>query len=281
MQTTVSSATREVVIGDGRPTVLIGERINPTGRKKLAAALAAGDMDVVSREALAQVEAGADILDVNVGSVGVDEAGLLAKVVQAVSEAVDVPLSLDSDSPGALEAALKVYQGKPIVNSVTGQERSLTGVLPLVKEYGAAVIALTMDDDGIPPDPARRAAIAHRIVEKAESVGIPREDVIVDCLVLTVATDTNTAIVTLEAVRRVREELGVNQTMGASNTSYGLPERDVINCTFLAMAINTGVTCPTVNAEKVRPTVLSTDLILGRDNYAMRYIQDYRQRQTH
>ena len=278
MHTIVSSATREVVIGDDRPTVLIGERINPTVRKKLAAALEAGDMEVLRREAVAQVEAGADILDVNVGSSGVDELGLLAQVVQAVAEAVDVPLSLDSDNPGALEAALKVYRGKPIINSVTGQESSLSEVLPLVREYGAAVIALTIDDEGIPADPARRVAIACRIVERAESIGIPREDVIIDCLVLTVATESDAALVTLEAVRRVKEELGVNQTLGASNVSYGLPERNVLNSAFLAMAINAGVTCPTVNAARVRQAVLATDLLLGRDRYARRYIKDYRQR---
>lgn len=278
MHTIVSSATREVVIGDDRPTVLIGERINPTVRKKLAAALEAGDMEVLRREAVAQVEAGADILDVNVGSSGVDEVGLLAQVVQAVAEAVDVPLSLDSDNPGALEAALKVYRGKPIINSVTGQESSQSEVLPLVREYGAAVIALTIDDEGIPADPARRVAIACRIVERAESLGIPREDVIVDCLVLTVATESDAALVTLEAVRRVKEELGVNQTLGASNVSYGLPERNVLNSAFLAMAINAGVTCPTVNAARVRQAVLATDLLLGRDRYARRYIKDYRQR---
>ena len=278
MHTIVSSATREVVIGDDQPTVLIGERINPTGRKKLAAALEAGDMEVLRREAVAQVEAGADILDVNVGSSGVDEVGLLAQVVQAVADAVDVPLSLDSDNPGALEAALKVYRGKPIVNSVTGQERSLAEVLPLVREYGAAVIALTIDDEGIPADPARRVAIAQKIVERAESLGIPCEDVIIDCLVLTVATESDAALVTLEAVRRVKEELGVNQTLGASNVSYGLPERNVLNGAFLAMAINAGVTCPTVNAARVRQAVLATDLLLGRDRYARRYIKDYRQR---
>jgi len=278
MHTIVSSATREVVIGDDQPTVLIGERINPTGRKKLAAALEAGDMELLRREAVAQVEAGADILDVNVGSSGVDEVGLLAQVVQAVAETVDVPLSLDSDNPGALEAALKVYRGKPIINSVTGQERSLAEVLPLVKGHGAAVIALTMDDEGIPADPARRVAIAQKIIERAESLGIPREDVIIDCLVLTVATESDAALVTLEAVRQVREELGVNQTLGASNVSYGLPERNVLNSAFLAMAINAGVTCPTVNAARVRQAVLATDLLLGRDRYARRYIQDYRQR---
>ena len=279
MHTTVSSAAREVTIGVDRPTVLIGERINPTGRKKLAASLAAGDMEMVRREAVIQVEAGADILDVNVGSSGVDEVGLLSRAVQAVMEAVDVPLSLDSDSPAALEAALKVYRGKPIVNSVTGQERSLAEVLPLVREYGAAVIALTMDDEGIPPDAARRVAIARTIVERAESLGIPREDVIVDCLVLTVATESEAGLVTLEAVRRVKEELGVNQTLGASNVSYGLPERDVLNDAFLAMTITAGVTCPTVNVARVRQTVLATDLLLGRDRYARQYIKAYRQRQ--
>lgn len=278
MHTILSSATREVVIGDDQPTVLIGERINPTGRKKLAAALETGDMEVLRREAVAQVEAGADILDVNVGSSGVDEVGLLAQVVQAVAETVDVPLSLDSDNPGALEAALKVYHGKPIINSVTGQESSLAEVLPLVKRYDAAVIALTMDDDGIPADPARRVVIAHKIIERAESLGIPREDVIIDCLVLTVATESDAALVTLEAVRRVKEELGVNQTLGASNISYGLPERNVLNGAFLAMAINAGVTCPTVNAARVRQAVLATDLLLGRDRYARHYIKDYRQR---
>jgi len=279
MHTTVSSAAREVTMGVDRPTVLIGERINPTGRKKLAASLAVGDMEMVRREAVIQVEAGADILDVNVGSSGVDEVGLLSRAVQAVMEAVDVPLSLDSDSPAALEAALKVYRGKPIINSVTGQERSLVEVLPLVREYGAAVIALTMDDDGIPPDAARRVAIARRIVERAESLGIPREDVIVDCLVLTVATESEAGLVTLEAVRRVKEELGVNQTLGASNVSYGLPERDVLNDAFLAMTITAGVTCPTVNVARVRQTVLATDLLLGRDRYARQYIKAYRQRQ--
>ena len=278
MYTILSSTTREVVIGDDQPTVLIGERINPTGRKKLAAALEVGDMEVLRREAVAQVEAGADILDVNVGSSGVGEVGLLAQVVQAVAEAVDVPLSLDSDNPGALEAALRVYRGKPIVNSVTGQERSLAKVLPLVKGYGTAVIALTMDDEGIPADPARRVAIAHKIMERAESLGIPREDVIFDCLVLTVATESDAALVTLEAVRQVREELGVNQTLGASNVSYGLPERNVLNGAFLAMAIDAGVTCPTVNAARVRQAVLATDLLLGRDRYARHYIKDYRQR---
>jgi 5-methyltetrahydrofolate--homocysteine methyltransferase len=279
METTVSSAAKEVIIGGNRPTVLIGERINPTGRAKLAASLQAGDMELVRREATAQVQAGADILDINVGASEVDETIMLPQVVKVVIEVVDVPLSLDSDNPKALEAALKIYQGKPIINSVTGQVSSLNAVLPLAKEYGAAVIALTMDDEGIPTDSERRVAIARKIIDRAEALGIPREDIIVDCLVLTVATDSNAGMVTLEAINKVQAELGVNQTLGASNISYGLPERDVLNSAFLALAIAAGVTCPTVNVAKVRQAVLAIDLILGRDRYAQRYIKDYRQRQ--
>ena len=279
METTVSSATKEVIIGGNRPTVLIGERINPTGRAKLTASLKAGDMELVRREATAQVQAGADILDINIGASEIDETTVLPQVVKAVTEVVDAPLSLDSDNPKALEAALKIYQGKPIINSVTGQESSLNAVLPLVKEYGAAVVALTMDDEGIPTDSERRVAISRKIMDRAEALGIPREDIIVDCLVLTVATDSNAGTVTLEAITKVKAELGVNQTLGASNVSYGLPERDVLNSAFLALAITAGVTCPAVNVSKVRQAVLATDLILGRDRYARRYIKAYRQRQ--
>jgi len=279
MKTRVSNATKEVLISDDQPTVLIGERINPTGKKKLAAALRTGNMELVRREAITQVQAGADILDVNVGVSGIDETRLLPQVVQAVMEAVDVPLSLDSDNPRSLEAALKLYQGKPIINSVTGQERSLNEVLPLVKKYGAVVIGLTMDDEGIPMDPDRRVAIAHKIVSRAEALDIPREDIIIDCLTLTMATDSRAGLATLQAIRKVKAELGVNQTLGASNISYGLPDRDVLNSAFLALAITAGVTCPTVDVARVRPAVLATDLLLGRDGYAQRYIKAYRQRQ--
>jgi len=279
MKTRVSNVTKEVLISDDQPTVLIGERINPTGKKKLAAALRTGNMELVRREAITQVQAGADILDVNVGASGIDETRLLPQVVQAVMEAVDVPLSLDSDNPRSLEAALKLYQGKPIINSVTGQERSLNEVLPLVKKYGAVVIGLTMDDEGIPMDPDRRVAIAHKIVSRAEALDIPREDIIIDCLTLTIATDSRAGLATLQAIRKVKAELGVNQTLGASNISYGLPDRDVLNSAFLALAITAGVTCPTVDVARVRPAVLATDLLLGRDGYAQRYIKAYRQRQ--
>jgi 5-methyltetrahydrofolate--homocysteine methyltransferase len=194
-------------------------------------------------------------------------------------DAVEVPLSIDSDNPLEMEAALKVYRGKPIINSVTGEDKSLDEVLPLVKEYGAAVIALTIDNDGIPSEVERRVAIAHNIIERAGRVGIPREDIIIDCLALAIAADSTAANTTLESIRRIRDELGVNQTLGASNVSFGLPDRDVFNHAFLVAAIISGVTCPTVNAAKVRPTVLATDLILGRDRYAQRYIRAYRKRQ--
>jgi 5-methyltetrahydrofolate--homocysteine methyltransferase len=280
MQTKVSSATREVLIGDERPTVLIGERINPTGKKKLASALQAGDLEVLRQEAIVQVQDGADILDVNVGLDGLDETTLLPQVVRMVMDTVDVPLCLDSHDPRALAAALRIYRGKPIINSVNGQEASLNEVLPLVKEYGAAVIGLAMDDRGIPQDVERRVAIAHRIVERAAALGIPREDVIMDCLALSVGTDTSAARVTLGTIQRVRAELGVNQTLGASNISFGLPDRDVLNGAFLGLAIAAGITCPVVDAAKVRSAVLATDLLLGRDEYARRYIRAFRQRQA-
>jgi 5-methyltetrahydrofolate--homocysteine methyltransferase len=279
MLTKLSSATQEVIIGDEGPTVLIGERINPTGKKMMAAALLEGDMEVVRREAIAQVEAGADMLDVNVGIAGLDEVAMLPQAIQTVMETVEVPLCIDSNNPAALAAGLKVYKGKALINSVTGEERSLGAILPLVKEYGTAVIALTMDDEGIPTDVERRVAIARKIIERAASLGIPAEDVIVDCLTMTAATDHLAPGTTLEAIRRVKTELGVNLTAGASNVSFGLPEREVLNSVFLTLVIGTGVNCPIVDVAKVRPAVLAADLLLGRDEHSARYIRAFRQRQ--
>lgn len=276
MQTKVSSASRDVVISGDGPTILIGERINPTGRKKLTEALQAGNLDVVREEALAQLSAGADILDVNVGAQGVDETAVLPKAVQAVMQSVDAPICIDFNKVDSLEAALRVYQGKPIVNSVTGEEKSLQAILPLVKEYSAAVIGLALDDEGIPKTADRRVAIARKIVERAEAIGIPREDVIIDCLALTIGSDDRAGLVTLETVAEVRRSLGVNQTLGASNVSFGLPDRTLLNRTFLAIAIAAGLTCPTVDAAIVRSAVRAADLVLGRDRYAQRYIQEYR-----
>ena len=283
METILKGTGKKVIIGDGRPTVIIGERINPTGKKKLAAALVAGDLDIVRREALAQVEAGADVLDVNVGAANVDEADLLPKAVRLVMETVDVPVCIDTADGEALAAALAVHKelypdGKPLVNSVNGEEASLARVLPLVTEYDAAVIGLCMDDDGIPETPERRLAVAKKIVERAEALGISRENVLIDCLALTVGADSKTGWTTLETIRMVKEALGVNIALGASNISFGLPEREVINGAFLAMAIAAGLNCPIVDAAKVRPYILAADLALGRDDYAIRYIKAFRQR---
>jgi 5-methyltetrahydrofolate--homocysteine methyltransferase len=278
METKVSSPRTEVIIGDGQPTVLIGERINPTGKKKLAEALKAGDLDVIRREALAQVQAGADILDVNAGAFGVDEVSLLPKAVQAVMETVGVPLCLDSSSPDAMEAALKVYDGKPLVNSVTGEEQSLKRILPLIKEHGAAVVGLVQDEDGIPKDTERRVRIAHKLVEKVEGAGIPRQDLVIDCLAFAVGAEPASAVAVIEAIRRIKAELGVNMTMGASNVSFGLPDRELINNAFVVMAVAAGATCLIADVAKVRPIILAADLVLGLDTRARRYIEAYRQR---
>jgi len=279
METRISSAKKEVIIGHAQPTVLIGERINPTGKKRMSEALKTGNLEIISKEALAQVQAGADIIDVNVATTGVDEVTLLPQTVQAVMDTVDAPLCLDSPNPEALEAAVKVYKGKPLINSVTGEEHSLKKVLPLVKEYGAAVIGLVQDDEGIPSNSERRLAIAHKIVERAEAIGIPRQDIIIDCLAFTVGADTKSGLATIETARRVKAELGVNLTLGASNVSFGLPDRNLLNSAFVAIIIAAGVTCLIVNVAKIRPIVLATDLILDQDKHARRYIEAYRQRQ--
>ena len=279
METRVSSPNKEVIIGDSQPTVLIGERINPTGKKKLAEALKAGNLEIVRKEALAQVQAGADIIDVNVGVFGVDEVALLPKAVQAVMDTVDVPLCLDSSNLDALEAALKVYKGKPLVNSVTGEEHSLERVLPLIKKYGAAVIGLVQDDEGIPKDAERRVRVAHRIVEKVEAAGISREDLVIDCLAFAVGAEPGSGVAVMEAIRQIKAELGVNMTMGASNVSFGLPDRELLNNAFVVMAVAAGATCLIVDVAKVRPIILAADLVLGRDRRARRYIEAYRQGQ--
>ena len=279
METGVSSPTREVIISDDQPTALIGERINPAGKRKLAEALKAGDLEMVRKEALAQAEAGADILDINVGTFGVDEVTLLPQAVKAVMDTIDIPLCLDSADPKALEAALKVYQGKPLINSVTGEEHSLVKVLPLVKEYGAVVIGLVQDEKGTPKDSEGRVAVAHKLVERAEAAGIARENIIIDCMAFAVGADPSSGPAVIEAIQKIKTELGVNLTLGASNVSFGLPDRDLLNNAFVVMAVAAGVTCLIVDVAKVRPAILAADLILGRDRRARRYIEAYRQRQ--
>ena len=284
METVLKGTGKEVVIAHGRPTVILGERINPTGKKKLAAALSAGDLGIVRQEALAQVDAGADLLDVNVGAAGVDEVDLLPRAVKLVLETVDVPICIDTPDGEALGAALAAHRehnpnGKPLVNSVNGEEASIARVLPLVAEYGAAVIGLCMDDDGIPETPERRLEVARKIVHHAEALGIRRDDILIDCLALTVGADAQAGWVTLEAIRLVKQELGVNLALGASNVSFGLPDREHINGAFLAMAIDRGLNCPIVDAAKVAHYIQAADLALGRDEYAMRYLKAYRKRQ--
>jgi 5-methyltetrahydrofolate--homocysteine methyltransferase len=279
METKVSSASKEVIISIDRPTVLIGERINPTGRKKLTEALKAGDLDIVKKDAVAQVEAGADIIDINVNAPGVDDIVLLPKAIEAVMKAVDAPVCIDSPNPATLEAALKVYKGKPLVNSVSGETHSLKKVLPLIKEYGAAVVGLVQDDDGIPKNADRRVAIAHKIIEAAEKAGVPREDVVIDVLTFAIGAEAASGKDVLEAIRRIREELGVNMTMGASNISFGMPDRPIINNAWVSSVIIAGATALIVDAAKVRPSVLATDLVLGRDRFARRFIEDHRKRQ--
>jgi 5-methyltetrahydrofolate--homocysteine methyltransferase len=258
METKVSSDSKQVIIGDNQPTVLIGERINPTGKKKLAEALKTGDLEIVRKEALAQMQAGADIIDVNVGVFGIDEAALLPKAVQAVMETVD--------------------KGKPLVNSVTGEEHSLKRVLPLIRKHGAAVIGLVQDEDGIPKDAEGRLRVAHKIVKKVEAAGIPREDLVIDCLAFAVGAEPASGVAVIEAIRRIKAELGVNMTMGASNVSFGLPNRELLNNAFVVIVAAAGATCLIVDVAKVRSSILAADLVLGRDNRARRYIEAYRQR---
>jgi 5-methyltetrahydrofolate--homocysteine methyltransferase len=278
LETRLTSATREVLISVDHSTVLIGERINPAGKKKLAESLKSGNMDIVRQEAIAQTKSGADVLDVNVTVFGLDEVPLLPRAVQAVMEVSDLPLCIDSANASALKAALKIYKGKPLINSVSGEERSLERVLPMVKEYGAAVVGLTQDDNGIPKDAKTRIEIAEKIINRAEQLGIPRQDVIIDCLALAVGADPNSAVIALETIREVKSRFGVNMTLGASNISFGMPDRLLINCSYLAMTIAAGVTCPVVDVAKVRPSVLATDLLLAKDKRARRYIAAYRQR---
>lgn len=282
VHTVLCSASQEVEIGRDLPTVIIGERINPTGRKKVLAALKEGNFDIVRQDAIAQVQAGAHMLDVNAGVPGADEPALLTEMMLMVMDVTDVPLCIDTADPDALQAALSIYEGKALVNSVNGEERALSAILPLVREHNAAVIALCMDDDGIPETAEDRLRVAEKILERAAQQGIPEHDVIVDPLALTMGADSNAGRIALETIGLVVDKLGSNVTMGASNISFGMPDRQFINATFIAMAIHAGLTCPITNplVPEIRTTVLAADLSMGRDEYGMTWIQAYRQRQA-
>ncbi len=273
MQTSVRGKAKEVKIDTEGVFTIIGEKINPTGRKKLAAALLASSFDYVTELASSQVIAGADLLDVNVGVPGVEEEKLLPQVVKMLAEQFDVPLCLDSANPKALAQALLATPGKPLVNSVNGKQVSLEAVLPLVKERGAAVIGLTMDENGIPKDADGRVKIAGKILEAAARYGIPAEDVIIDPLVLTVGAESQAGAVTLQTIRRVRGEFGVNINVGASNVSYGLPERDTVNAAFLALTFGAGASCAISDPVKFARVLRAVDLLMGRDAYATRYVK--------
>ena len=278
MDTVLSSRSREVVISIDRPFVIIGERINPTGRKVLAAEMKVGTMDRVRSDALAQGAAGAHMLDVNAGIPAIDEPALLVATIKAVCEVSDLPVCIDSSVLEALEAGLAAYEGKALVNSVTAEDERMDRILPLVKKHGAAVIAMANDETGISMVPEERLAIARRIVNRAADYGIPKEDVIIDPIAMTVAADPTCGLVTLETMRLIRDELGNNMTCGASNVSFGLPDRATVNAAFLPLAMHAGLTCAITNplVPEVRRAVLAGDLLLGHDEYAMRWIASYR-----
>jgi 5-methyltetrahydrofolate--homocysteine methyltransferase len=279
MNTVISSAKQTVVIGPEHPFVIIGERINPTGRKILTKQMIDRNMSMVCRDARRQVDAHAHVLDINAG-VPVDgvEPEILRQAIQAVQQTVDVPISIDSSVVEALEEGLAAYEGKALVNSVTYEDERLETVLPLVKKYGAAVVGVANDDTGISSDPQERLRIATLIVERAADHGIPAEDVVIDPLALTVSADDNAALITLETIRLIREELGVNMTCGASNISFGLPWRPTVNAAFLSMAIAAGLTSAITNPleAEIRHAIYAADLLMGHDAYAANLIQAFR-----
>ena len=277
--TVLSSHKKEVIIGFERRFVMIGERINPTGRKLLAAEMAAGDYTRVIADAIAQVEAGAQMLDVNAGIPLADEPAILAEAIRRVQEVVDVPLSIDSSIVAALESGLSVYKGKALVNSVTGEEERLEAVLPLVKKYGAAVVAISNDETGISEDPDVRFEVAKKIVQRAADYGIPKEDIVVDPLVMPVGALNDAGAKLLHLLRRLREELKVNTTCGASNFSFGLPNRRGLAAAFMPMAIGAGMTSAIMNplhAEDIQ-AILGADVMMGHDPNCASWIRKYRE----
>lgn len=279
MDTVLRSPQQTVLIGPNRPFVIIGERINPTGRKMLAAEMAAGDFSRVIADAIAQVEAGAHVLDVNSGVPLTDEAEIMAEAIRLVQATVDVPVCIDSSVLAALAAGLKAATGKPLVNSVTGEEERLEAVLPLVAERGAAVIAISNDETGISYDPRERFRIAKKIVERAERYGIPRADVLIDPLAMPVGAVQGAGNHLFQIVRMVREELGCNTICGASNISFGLPNRKTLNATFVAMAIAAGLPCAITNPlePEIMAAIRAADVMMGYDENCTAWIMSQRQ----
>jgi 5-methyltetrahydrofolate--homocysteine methyltransferase len=281
MHTVLESRSKTVTIGHDQAFCVIGERINPTGRKVFSEELRGGDLSRVREDAIAQVEAGADMLDVNAGIPLVDEPELLKQMLAVVQETTDVPICIDSSVISALEAGLSVYEGKALVNSVTGEDERLEEILPLVARYGAAVIGLANDETGIPETPQQRLDIARKIVSAAGDFGIPPEDVLIDPLAMTVGADTEAVKVTLEAIRLIRDELGVNMSLGASNVSFGLPQRHALGGAFLPMAMAAGLTSAIMScAREIVDSVRAADLLLGHDEWGARWIAAHRERQA-
>ena len=278
-ETLISSASKETVIGFDRPFVIIGERINPSGRKVLAEEMKTGDYRRVEADAIAQVEAGAHMLDVNAGIPLADEPAILAEAIKLVQSITDVPLSIDSSIVAALESGLAVYQGKALVNSVTGEEERLESVLPLVARHNAAVVAISNDETGISEDPDVRFEVARKIVERAADHGIHHSDVVVDPLVMPIGAINSAGRQVIHIVRRLREELKVNTTCGASNISFGLPNRNGINGAFLTMTIGAGMTSAITNPlhDEVMQAVLGADVMMGHDPDCTRWIRKYRE----
>ncbi len=273
MKTILKGKSTEVIIDTEGPVVIIGESINPTRRKKLVETLSQNNFEFAVQLAKSQIKDGADILDVNVGFPGVDDAFLLPATVKAIQQEVDIPLCIDSPNPKAIETALKAMEGKCLINSVNGEQKSMEAILPMAKEHGAAVIGLVMDDDGITNDPQKRLQIAEKILERALSLGIPQEDVVIDPLAMAVSADPEACMVTLETIRLVHEKLGLNITLGASNISFGLPGREYLNNAHMVLSIWNGLTCPIANPSKITSIIRATDLVRGRDDYAMRFVE--------
>lgn len=278
METVVTGKGTEVKFGPDLPTVIIAERINPTGRKSLAEELKQGKFDIVREDAIKQTEAGAHIIDINVGAVGVDEVEILPRAVKMVMEVTNQPLCLDSANPKALKSALEVYPYKALINSVNGEERSLEEILPMVKESGSAVICLTMDEGGIPDNVKKRFEIAEKIIKRAESIGIKKEDLVFDCLVMPNSTNSDAGRITLETQRRVAKEFGVSITGGYSNVSFGMPDRNLLNIHFITMGIICGLCAPITDPliDNLAEAIKAADFLAGRDPYGMNYISFYR-----
>jgi 5-methyltetrahydrofolate--homocysteine methyltransferase len=281
METVLRSRSASVTIGAGHPFAIIGERINPTGRKVFAQELRDGDLARVTADATAQVTAGADVLDINAGIPLVDEPELLKAMITTAQAAVDVPICIDSSVIEALEAGLSVYEGRALVNSVTAEDERLEEILPLVARHGAAVIALANDETGIPETAAKRLELARKIVSAAGDYGIGPEDIVIDPLAMTVGADTEAVTTTLEAIRLIRDELGVNMCLGASNVSFGLPQRHVLNASFLPMAMAAGLTSAIMStAPECVQSVRAADLLLGHDPWGSSWIAAHRARQA-